>query len=926
MLCQVPVDYRVKKFSASLSVNSAVTLPDEIYISGVSNLNVTVDIVADCDAIKKPVNYLNVAICDLQINWQPSTTYRFRFRSDFVRDPENQPNPQFDVTYTTNPLPAIPSANPGFNTTDVTNNTTIRLNFDRKMRLGDPGNIYLYQVASPSNILLGTYSNQSNITLALDGASISFSTLGKLKANTQYYILSDALIYRDYDNFYLPQITSTSFYTFTTDQSTDEFPDLITIQFVTGDVAVQYIRYRNQFSDFDTVDSNLSVSDQYRLRRPPIQTQTVESSIVSAMTYNTGKLLPNLETSIFESVDNVLTYNKGGLAANLETDALLSLIYRRFRTYISNQDSNFNFTNNYIRTRPFQSTQSLNFDQTSIGDWGLLESTRTTETYSTNTTVDISGGPKLTDTKGPANPGYSLTITPSDPNAVSLLDVPWYSDNNISNYSSEYTTQPVALSGDGNTMAISDLGNETYAGSEYYIGSVKVYKKINGTWTLETTLNPSPAPTDPTYKFGHAIDLSYDGNTLVVGNPNGQFTPSFAPTARIYTRSGSTWTLRQTLTGVNNFTLYGWAVSISGDGNTVAVGERGYTSTIGRVYIYIKSGSTWVVQDNTTCVSTSTLNGSERNYPQRIKLSHNGNCLIVSDPQENRTVANDRKGVIYTYSRTGTTWSLDSKLFDDVALPVATTPPSSPNSAVTTRFGTNFDLSGDGNTLVVNRSYIGNIGAAVSPDRGTYYNVIVYTKSGSTWTLHTNYNFGVNEHNMMGYEGTQAISINYDGTKIIFFANRTTGEWGVWPANIYQTELYTPKLRLLEKISNVWNLTETTVLSTVNEGTAKRQLTFSVLDDSGVTLAGNRIIQQNPISTDLGIDQTTVYTYEGLKSWNATTKSLTLTGSKQSITGRIDLLRLTPTIGYTSNFILTYTATRTSDGFVSIRFQNVNRI
>jgi hypothetical protein len=61
-------------------------------------------------------------------------------------------------------------------------------------------------------------------------------------------------------------------------------------------------------------------------------------------------------------------------------------------------------------------------------------------------------------------------------------------------------------------------------------------------------------------------------------------------------------------------------------------------------------------------------------------------------------------------------------------------------------------------------------------------------------------------------------------------------------------------------------------------------------------------------------------------TFNNSTKVLTLSGSRLSINTALDQITYVPQTGYTDNFILTYSATRNSNGFVSQRTQNINRV
>ena len=91
----------------------------------------------------------------------------------------------------------------------------------------------------------------------------------------------------------------------------------------------------------------------------------------------------------------------------------------------------------------------------------------------------------------------------------------------------------------GDYMAISAPGHVTN-------GIVYIYKNISGTWTYQTSLTASDAPTYvwPGVKFGQGLMMTTDANNksvLVVGSPNHITSGSANSSSYIFTRSGSTW-------------------------------------------------------------------------------------------------------------------------------------------------------------------------------------------------------------------------------------------------------------------------------------------------------------------------------------------------------------------------------------------------
>ena len=98
-----------------------------------------------------------------------------------------------------------------------------------------------------------------------------------------------------------------------------------------------------------------------------------------------------------------------------------------------------------------------------------------------------------------------------------------------------------------------------------------------------------------TDEFGGAVSLS--GHTAIVGAPGDRDGVLARGTARVYVRSGSTWSLQQKLTAADpTVARFGRAVSLSGD--VVAVGTDpsnggGPGGLPGEVHVFLREGATW---------------------------------------------------------------------------------------------------------------------------------------------------------------------------------------------------------------------------------------------------------------------------------------------------------------------------------------------
>ena len=76
--------------------------------------------------------------------------------------------------------------------------------------------------------------------------------------------------------------------------------------------------------------------------------------------------------------------------------------------------------------------------------------------------------------------------------------------------------------------------------------------------------------------YGTAVTLSKDGSTMAVGVPRAAGGGTRRGQVRIYKRSGDDWNIIDTINGTQDLVQQGQAISLSADGNIIAVGAAGY--------------------------------------------------------------------------------------------------------------------------------------------------------------------------------------------------------------------------------------------------------------------------------------------------------------------------------------------------------------
>lgn len=265
----------------------------------------------------------------------------------------------------------------------------------------------------------------------------------------------------------------------------------------------------------------------------------------------------------------------------------------------------------------------------------------------------------------------------------------------------------VAISNDGNTCAIS-------APAQFFTrGSVYIYIKSGLSWSLQTRLLISNIPTGY-LRFGHDVALSADGNTCAISVQS-----TVIPTAYIFTRTGTTWSMQSTLegtaSGTGAFVGFDRPIALSADGNTCAFSS--YINTLNvlpQVNIFTKTGSIWTEQTILNTPSTSNSN----DFGFDISLSEDGNICAVGYLSDDDFSAGQNLGSVYIFTRTGATWSAPYKIFN-----TDFTGGSRPG------FGQAVSLSGDGQTIV-----IGAPGYNISSENRSG-NVYIYKNNNNLWTV-----------------------------------------------------------------------------------------------------------------------------------------------------------------------------------------------
>jgi len=286
----------------------------------------------------------------------------------------------------------------------------------------------------------------------------------------------------------------------------------------------------------------------------------------------------------------------------------------------------------------------------------------------------------------------------------------------------------IALSGDGRRMAIGapfeDSGNPGNPADDSLSNSGAVYtfaRNAQNLWDFESYLKTTTP--DAEDRYGSEVALSYDGSTLAVGVRNddsaatgvdGDALDASAVNSGavyVYARENGGWNrqayLKASNTGAND--LFGYSVSLSGDGNLLAVGapheDSSATGTdgaqgndladnAGAVYLFTRAGATWSQSHYVKASST----GSDRAFGHDVSVSRDGTAFAAGANGEDSAatgingnqadVSQPNAGAVYVFRAGNGTWTQEAYV-------------KASRSTSNVQFGITLALDADGTTLAV---------------------------------------------------------------------------------------------------------------------------------------------------------------------------------------------------------------------------------
>ena len=275
----------------------------------------------------------------------------------------------------------------------------------------------------------------------------------------------------------------------------------------------------------------------------------------------------------------------------------------------------------------------------------------------------------------------------------------------------------------GYDVQLNNDGTRLIVGADQYWAGARGYARVydwNGSDWIQLGSVTVPGGANASFaagntgadSLGQAVDISSDGNRVIVGAPQ-PWNPSSSSSKKGYVRiyeytpSGvASWTqLGTTITGDTMNDQFGSSVKISEDGTRIAVGAYKYDSSKGQVKIYdYDSGtSAWTLVGNITPNEASGYAG----IGGTISLSSNKNSISIGIPNSASGGSSRGSVRVYDYTPSGVaSWTQrGSSILGD-----------------TNNEWKSTSISGDGNRIIV---------GSASSAGGSFS---IYNWNGSSWT------------------------------------------------------------------------------------------------------------------------------------------------------------------------------------------------
>ena len=299
--------------------------------------------------------------------------------------------------------------------------------------------------------------------------------------------------------------------------------------------------------------------------------------------------------------------------------------------------------------------------------------------------------------------------------------------------------------------------------------------------------------------FGGAVALSADGNTLAVGahgedsaatginGDENDNSADFSGAVYIFRFDGNDWHQQAYVKAsvLGNDEGFGSSVALSADGNTLAVGAReSRVGSRGAVFVFHFDGADWSEQAYIKGPYTDEYWSAERRgfFGYSVALSADGNALAVGDPYEHSAATgingdeSDRSafeaGAAYIFRFDGAEWRRQAYIKASNTgggWPCGTA--HEEPGCFGDRFGSSVALSADGNTLAIGAPHEDSPATGINGYQGDAWDLgegIIGAESGAAYLFRfdgTDWSQQayIKASNTDGFDGFSRVALSADG-------------------------------------------------------------------------------------------------------------------------------------------------------------------
>ncbi|MBP7582767.1 MAG: FG-GAP repeat protein [Spirochaetes bacterium] len=191
----------------------------------------------------------------------------------------------------------------------------------------------------------------------------------------------------------------------------------------------------------------------------------------------------------------------------------------------------------------------------------------------------------------------------------------------------------VNISGNGNTIVVGSPSKDNRKGALY------IYRWENNNWNMVKISTKDGVNDD---LLGRQLGISYNGNRIIAGMRIASAGNLNQGAAYIFDWNGSAW-METKLMAADGYAndKFGFCVSMNSDGNTVAVSAPGpQTGALGKAYIYRFNGTIW----NEEKIMSASDGTTGDFYGNLVSISGDGSTIAVGAPMRE-----SNRGAVYVY-------------------------------------------------------------------------------------------------------------------------------------------------------------------------------------------------------------------------------------------------------------------------------------